>query len=292
MVADSPTQQVDVLMDETLWPGQPLGRDVAGSAESVAALTREGALHYLRRQYVPNNAVLSVAGAVERAHVLELASAAFGDWSPGLPVPWYPALNGQREPGVGLKHKETEQAHLQIALRGLSLGHPNRYALSLLSVILGEGMSSRLALELRERRSLCYDVHSYTSFFQDAGTFTVYAGVDPARAHEALSAIVAELARLRDEPPPDEELARAKELAKGRLLLRMEDTRAVADWLGAQELLAGRIRAVDEVAALLDAVTPAGVQRIARSIIAPERFNLAVVGPFQDASAFRPLLRL
>jgi predicted Zn-dependent peptidase len=291
-VADSPAQQVDLLLDETLWPGQPLGRDVAGSEASVNALTREMALDYLHRQYVPNNAVLAIAGAIEHDGVVALARDALGGWAPGLPSGWFPAVNGQRAPRVAVKKKETEQAHISLAVRGVPLYHPDRHAVSLLSVILGEGMSSRLPLELRERRSLCYDVHSYPSYFQDAGSFTVYAGVDPDSAEEALGALVGELARLRDEPVPEDELARAKELAKGRLLLRMEDTRAVADWLGAQELIAGRIRTVDEVAARIDAVTADDLQRVARRLIVADQLNLAVVGPFEDESAFLPLLRL
>lgn len=292
MVADSPSQQVDVLLDETLWPGQALGRDVAGSEASVDALSREQAIDYLGHQYVPNNTVVSVAGAVEHEEVVELLSAAFGDWRRGVPGGWFPAVNGQRSPRVAVKEKESEQAHISLAVRGLPIQHPDRYALSLLSVVLGEGMSSRLALELRERRGLCYDVHSYLSLFQDAGAFAIYAGVDPKQAREALEALVAELARLRDEDVPGDELERAKELAKGRLLLRMEDTRSVSDWLGAQELLAGRIRTADDIAVLIDAVTAADVRRVAQRLFVTEQLNLAVVGPFKSDRRFRPALKL
>ena len=292
MVADSPGQQVDVLLDETIWPGQPLGRDVAGSDASVRALSREQALAYLAHQYVPNNVVVSIAGAIDQRRAVELVGAAFGDWARGVPGGWFPAVNGQRAPRVNVREKSSEQAHLSLALRGLPLAHPDRYALSLLSVVLGEGMSSRLALELRERRGLCYDVHSYVSYFQDAGAFAVYAGVDPSKAKEALAALLEQLARVRDEAPGEEELHRVKELAKGRLLLRMEDTRAVSDWLGAQELLLGRVRSVDEVTELLDAVTADDVQRIARQTFAGEGLNLALVGPFRSEGPFARLLKL
>ncbi|OGO50778.1 MAG: hypothetical protein A2148_03570 [Chloroflexi bacterium RBG_16_68_14] len=292
MVADSPAQQVDVLLDETLWPEQPLGREVAGSEATVSALSREMAIDYLHRQYVPNNTVISIAGATDHQEAVDLVEAALGDWPRGVPSGWFPAVNGQRAPRAAVKHKTTEQAHLSLAVRALPLRHPDRYALSLLSVILGEGMSSRLTLELRERRGLCYDVHSYVSYFQDAGAFAIYAGVDPTNARETLSALLAELARLRDEPVPEEELARAKELAKGRLLLRMEDTRAVSDWLGAQELLAGRLRTVDEVAALIDAVTSEDLRRVAGQLIVSDQLNLAIVGPFRSDRRFLSLLHL
>ncbi|MCH7718951.1 MAG: insulinase family protein [Chloroflexi bacterium] len=292
MVADSPAQQVDVLLDETIWPEQPLGRDVAGSEASVNGLSREMAVAYLQRQYVPNNTVVSVAGAVTHEEAVERVSRVLGDWPPGEPGDWFPAVDGQAGPRTSLKYKATEQAHLSLAVRGLSLQHPDRYALSLLSVLLGEGMSSRLVLELRERRGLCYDVHSYVSYFLDTGAFAVYVGVDPARAQEALKVLLEELLRLRDQGVAEEELARAKELAKGRMLLRMEDTRTVSDWRGAQELLTGHIRTVDEVTELIDGVTVEEVRRVARQLLVSDGLNLAVVGPFRSDRRFSSLLRL
>jgi predicted Zn-dependent peptidase len=292
MVADSPNQQVDLLLDETLWPDQPLGRDVAGTNESVLALTRDMAADYVARQYVPNNMVVSAAGAITHDAVMAYISDAFDGWKRGVPGGWFPAVNGQRAPRAAAKFKTTEQAHISLAVRGLTMLHPDRYALSLLSVILGEGMSSRLSLELREARGLCYDVHSYASYFQDAGALTVYAGVDPANTDEALAAILNELSRLRDKPVGDDELGRAKELMKGRLLLRMEDTRVVSDWLGGQELLSGRIRTVDDVTELVDAVQSADVQRVAKDLFVTEQLNLAIVGPYRSPRRFEKLLTL
>ena len=292
MVADSPAQQVDLLLDETIWPGQPLGRDVAGSEETVLGLTRDMSLEYLHRQYVPNNIVVSIAGAVTPEQAVELVGGTLGEWERGVPGGWFPAVNGQHEARTALKHKSTEQAHLSLAVRGLPLQHPERYPLNLLNVVLGDGMSSRLTQELRERRGLCYDVHSYASFFQDAGAFTCYAGVDPANASEALTALLAELARLRDEDVPEEELARARELTKGRLLLRMEDTRAVSDWMGAQELLSGRVRTVEQTVALIDAVTPQDLRRVAQMLLRSDQLNLAVVGPYRSTKRFESLLKL
>jgi len=292
MIADSPAQQVDVLLDETIWPDQALGRDIAGSEATVRGLTREMVLDYLRHQYVPNNTVVSIAGAVTHEQVAEQADTLLANWCRGVPRGWFPVVNGQHEPRISVKYKRTEQAHLSVAVRGLPLQHTDRYALSLLSVVLGEEMSSRLVLELRERRGLAYDVHSYCTYFLDTGAFTLYAGVDPSKTMEALGALMRELVRIRDEPVADEELARAKSLAKGRILLRMEDTRAVSDWLGGQELLTSQIRTVDETSALIDAVTPDDLRRVAQQIIVPEQLNLAVVGPFRSTARFRPLLQL
>jgi predicted Zn-dependent peptidase len=291
MVADSPSQQVDILIDEVLWPDQPLGWDVAGNVESVSAMTRDMAFDYLRRQYVPNNTVISVAGNVSPKETEDLIERALGGWERGRPGGWFPAVDGQSGPRSAVRYKKTEQAHLSLAVHGLSNQHPDRYALDLLSVILGEGMSSRLFQELRERRGLCYDVHSYVSHFLDAGAFSIYAGVDPANAVETVRALLVELERLH-EGIPEVELAKAKELAKGRLLLRMEDTRNVSGWLGGQEMLTGHIRTADEVVEILDALAADHLARVADDLLVTEQLNLAVVGPFRSQRRFASLLKL
>jgi predicted Zn-dependent peptidase len=291
MVADSPQQLTDLLLDATLWPGQPLGRDVAGTPQSVSALTAEMTGEYLRRQYVPNNVVVALAGDIDHQAMVDAIWAATGDWEAGSPSRWFPASDGDG-PRWGLHYKKTEQAHIEIAVRGLPLNHPDRYALSFLSVILGEGMSSRLFMELRERRGLVYDVHSYVSHFRDTGAFTVYAGVDPQKAVETVQIILEEMARLRDEGPAAEDLTKARELSKGRLLLRMEDTRAVSGWLGGQELLLGKVNSIDDAIAEMEAVTLEDLQRVARELLVGERLHLAVVGPYRSDKRFARLLRL
>lgn len=290
-INDSPSQQVDVLIDQIMWPDQPLGWDVAGTPESVASITRDQTYKYLRCQYVPNNMVIAVAGNVAHEEVVHLIERALGSIQPGTPQSWYPAVNGVRGPRLGLLAKKTEQAHLSIAVRGVPLGHPDRYALDLASVILGEGMSSRLFIELREKRGLCYDVHSYVSHFLDTGAFTIYAGVDPARAEEATAALLEELARLR-EGVPEEELTKAKELTKGRLFLRMEDTRAVSGWLGAQELLLGQVKSVDEAVEEMERVTVEDLKRIANVLLVSDQLYFAAVGPFRSDKRFAALLKL
>jgi len=291
MVADSPSQLVDVLIDEVLWPDQPLGWDVAGNRETVSAVTRDMVLDYLHRQYVPNNMVVSVAGNVGEEEVLDLIGRAMGDWPSGKPSDWFPACRPQTQTGIAVTQKKTEQAHLSLAVHGLPIEHPDRYVIDLLSVILGESMSSRLFLELRERMGLCYDIHSYVNHFLDAGSLSIYAGVDPQNALKALKALVTELDHLR-EGVPEEELRKAKELSKGRMLLRMEDTRAVSGWIGAQELLLGKVRTVDEVVEEVEAVAVEDMRRVANELLVSGSLNLAVVGPFRSERRFLPLLKL
>ena len=289
MVVDSPAQLVDLLLDSLLFPGNPLGRDVAGTPESVAAINREMVIQYLRQQYVPNNVVFSVAGNIAHDEIVGAIGAAMGDWDAGKPARLTPAPapDGVR---CAVKYKTTEQAHVSLAVPGIALDHPDRHALSFLSVILGEGMSSRLFMELREKRGLVYDVHTYVSHFLDTGTFNVYTGVDPKKAREAVAVIISELERLRAGGATEQELTKARELSKGRLLLRMEDTRNVGGWIGAQELLLGTVRSVEQAVAEMDAVTLDDVQRVAREIIDPAKLYLAVVGPYRSDKRFAGLL--
>lgn len=291
MVADSPAQMADLLVDVTLWPDQPLGRDVAGTPDSVRQVSREMALGYLHSQYVPNNIVMALAGNVEHQEIVDSIGQALGDWPAGSPSTWFPARDAIG-PRCAVRYKSTEQAHICLALRGLPLNHPDRYALSFLSIILGEGMSSRLFMELREKRGLVYDVHSYVSHFLDTGAFSVYTGVDPKRAVQALQVVLAELARLRDEGPSIEELTKARELSKGRLLLRMEDTRNVSSWIGGQELLLEKVFGVEQAVEEMDAVTLEDLSRVSRQLIVSEQLHLAVVGPYRSDKRFAPLLRL
>jgi predicted Zn-dependent peptidase len=289
MTEDSPGDLVSLLIDEVLWPGQPLGRDVGGTKRSVSEITRDDVVAYVERQYAPENTVLAVAGNVEHERVVDEATSHLADWPRSPFGTWYPATNGRVERRAALKSKRTEQAHLCLAVQGLSSSHPDRYALDVLNAIFGEGMSSRLFLEVRERLALAYDVHSYVSHFRDAGSAVVGAGVDPKKLMPTIEAILGELRRLHD-GIPESELHKAKEFIKGRMQLRMEDTRAVSSWLGGQELIRSEILTVDEVLDIVDRVTEADIRRVAGDLFQHDRLHLAVVGPYKSPDRFARLI--
>jgi predicted Zn-dependent peptidase len=203
----------------------------------------------------------------------------------------FPAIDGQTAPRHSLLYKRTEQTHVQLGLHALPLQHPDRHALDLVSVLFGESMSSRLFVELRERQGLCYDVSSYVSHFKDTGSFSVYAAVDPSNGSRAVEALMTELRRLA-EGIPEEELHKARELSKGRLLLRMEDTRAVSGWLGGQEILTGEILSPEQVVERLDSITADDLTRVVRNLLHADKLNLAVVGPHRSDRRFASLLTL
>jgi len=291
MTNDYPTNRVDLLIDETLWPNQPMGRDVGGSLDSVRSITHEQILDYFRHQYAPGNAVVAVAGDVTHGETVDLLSEAFKEWAPQAPMSWYPVQDGQEAPRVRIEQRKTDQAHLCIGLPGLPLTHPDRYALGLMNVILGEGMSSRLFLELREKQSLAYDVHSSLNLFRDCGSLVIYCGVEPQKVKKTIGAILEQLNGLQSNIP-EAELEKARELSKGRMLLRMEDSRSVAMWMGAQETLTGKVRTVDEVVERMDTVTTRDIEQVAADLIREDKLNLAVVGPYRSDRRFRSLLKL
>jgi predicted Zn-dependent peptidase len=234
---------------------------------------------------------VSVAGNVSEDEVIGLLDGSLATLKPGTPTTWFAAKDGLVGPRVSTINRRTEQSHISIGMHGLPLGHADRYSLDLLSVLFGESMSSRLFMELRERQGLCYDVNSYVTHFLDAGSFGLYAAVDPSNGRKAVGALMDQLKHLA-EGIPEEELTKARELAKGRMLLRLEDTRSVSGWLGGQEILTSRILSPEDVVARLDAVTPEDLTRVARGLLNRERLNLALVGPHRSERVFMPLLQI
>ncbi len=291
MSLDSPSQRVSMLIDELMWPGHALGRDIAGSRESVAAINRDMMLDYLSRQYQPGNIVLAIAGDIEHKEVADAVSRAVTGWvgrKPRLDFTPYRGKIGRR---VLVEKRDTEQTQLCLAMPGLSISHPERFKLDMLNVILGEGMSSRLFTEIRDKLGLAYSIHSYAEHLLDTGSIAVSAGVDNKNLKVAVRAILEELSRLK-ELIPEAELLKAKELSKGRLWLRMEDSRSVSGWMGGQELLTGKILTIDEVIAIIDAITAEELRKLAGKLLVGEGLRLAVVGPISPDEPLEDLLKL
>src|SRR6266702_4415212 len=286
MYQDQPQEHVQNLLEELIWPGHPLGRDIAGTLASVAKLTRDDILEYADSRYRMPNLVIGAAGMIDDAVVVAAVSSKLslpreldGAEQPEPPGP----LSG---PNLAMRRQRTEQAHICLGVRALSYMDPDRYALDLLNTVLGEGMSARLFLNIRERLGLAYDVHSFTQKHRDTGYIGVYFGVDPKKAVDAVNAVMGELRSLSESEVAPEELARAKEFTKGRLRLELETTNGVAFWLTYQEVLLGEIKSIEEELALVDAVTAADVKRVADEVLSGT-MQMSVIGPFSRDSAFR-----
>ncbi len=291
MSKDSPAQQVDMLIDGLLWPEHPLGRDIAGSRESVAAITRDAMLDYRQSQYLPNNTVVVIAGNVRHQQMVTAVNRILGNWTNRRERPGYSAYKEQPAQRLQVETRDTEQVHLCLALPGLSLFHPKRFTLDLLNVILGGGMGSRLFTEIRDKLGLAYSIHSYVEHFLDSGSITVSAGVEPKNLVTIIKAILEQLSLLR-ETVPESELSKAKGLSKGRLLLRMEDSRNVAGWVGGQEILTERILSVEQAVSIIDTITAEELQQLARELLVGSRLRLAVVGRVAEGESLEELLKL
>ena len=290
MIYDQPSYRVDLLIDEAMWPDQAMGRDVGGTLETVADIQQKDIREYMHQQYNPANTVVAVAGNITHEEVVDMLVETTRDWKPLESLEWEPATDTVEGPLVKVERRRSDQTHLCLGVPGLSLTHPDRYVFGLMNTILGDGMSSRLFLNLREEQGLAYDVQSSTSNFRDTGSLVVYCGVEPQKTNDAVKTIVQQFQGMH-EAPSEQELNKAREYTKGRLLLRMEDTRAAASWLGAQELLQDSVRTPDEVVDYLDAVEPADIARVAKSFLSDESMRLAVVGPRGGEKTLAGMLR-
>jgi predicted Zn-dependent peptidase len=286
---DTPQRYVGSVYDRLLFDDQPLGWDILGTRETIEGTTRETFTSYLDTWYRPDRIVVGVGGRIGE-RLPEKLEELLGDLEPretGAPAPVEIPPDGSP---VLLHTKQSEQAHLVLGVRGYELGHPQRYALQLLSVVLGGGMSSRLFTEVRERRGLAYYVHAGNGAYTDTGTLYTGAGVDVSRIDEAISTIVGELRTIAAEPVPAEELEKARGYAKGRFVLRLESPQALIQFGLRREVLEQHVEEPDDVLRELDAVTAEDIQQVARDLLDGTRMYLAVVGPFDDPARFEQLL--
>jgi predicted Zn-dependent peptidase len=291
MYFDTPRDFVDSVYDECLYGDQPLGWDVIGTKETVRAATRDTFLTYLDRWYRAPRMVAGVAGNLGDRLTQKLEEL-LGDVPGGAAAGPAEVSIDQSSPAVRVHTKTSDQAHLRFGVHSYPLEHPDRYALSLVATVLGGGMSSRLFTEVRERRGLAYYVYGYNQGYTDAGTLFAQAGVDITRIDDAIRTIGDEFRRIAAERVGPEELEKARNYAKGRFVLSLEDPKGMILFGLRGEVLEGRVREPDAVLAGYDAVTADDVQRVAQDLIREDRLNLALIGPFDDAERFEKLLAL
>ena len=290
MSRDDPHSRIGMISDEVTFPGHALGRDIAGTPESLKNIDREGLAGFMDTQYVPSSVVIAVAGNRTHAEVLDSVGKRFGDWKAGTaPAERETTIGIARGQAVRVENWDGEQANFVLTMPGIKHEDPDRWALSLMNVILGDGMSSRLFQRIREELALAYSVYSFPVMHSDQGAFGVYSGVSPDKAQLALGAVMDELARFGKTVTADE-LDRAREYVRGRLLLGTEDTRGAVHWVGRQLALTGKIITIDETLASIDAVTLEDLRRIAERILRPEDYRLVVLGPFEGDAGFESLL--
>ncbi|MDH5334485.1 MAG: insulinase family protein, partial [Thermoleophilia bacterium] len=285
---DTPQRYVGSVYDRLLYGDQPLGWDILGTRETIEGATRDTFTSYLDAWYRPERIVVGIGGRIGDG-LSERLEELLGDIEPGetgAPVPVEIPGNGSP---VLLHTKTSEQAHLLLGVRSYPIGHPNRYALQLLAVVLGGGMSSRLFTEVRERRGLAYYCYASSTQYADAGSLSAQAGVDINRIDDAVTTIAEQLRQMAAEPVPAVELEKARNFAKGRFVLGLESPHGTIMFGVRRTALEGEPREPADVLAALDAVTIDDVQRVAQDILG-NRLYLAVIGPFDDPARFERLI--
>jgi predicted Zn-dependent peptidase len=279
MYQDQPSQIVQERMNELLWPGQPLGRFLAGTVESVARMRRSDFLAFHRRYYHPRNLVITVCGDLPGGEVLEAVRKQFPQAGDGRLSQFSRADSRQAKPRYDFFKKETEQMHVVVGFHALSRRHPDRFKFGLLNVVLGGNMSSRLFEEVREKRGLAYEIKSGLSLHQDTGAFLISEGVERKKLTHSIAVILKEIRKIRAKPVGAEELRRAKDYYLGQLYLAIEDTLDHMLWFGEKAMYLGRIPSRDEIRAEVEKITAGDLQGLARRYLSTGNLNLAVVGP-------------
>ncbi len=290
MYFDTPRDYIGSVYEQLMFGDNPLGWETLGTKETVRGATRDTFLDYIGHWYTPPRIVIGVSGMVgdDLFPTLESLVGDMGGAGDGGPPPADMRKDGV--PRVRIHQKESDQAQICLGVPSYPLEHPDRYALQLLATVLGSGMSSRLFLEVRERRGLAYYVYGLNNSYTDAGSLFAQAGVDLGRVDEAVRVVVEQFRRLADETVPADELEKARSLAKGRFVLQTESPQGLILFGLRREVLEGKAAEPEELLAGLDAVTAEDVQRVGQDIVSDGAPRLAVIGPFEDQERFENLL--
>jgi len=289
MIYDNPMAHVGVLWSKLLYGDQPAGWDIAGTKESVSRMTRQKLSDYMGSQYVASNTIVCVAGQIKN-DTEDKIKKYFSGSKDGSFAPKAKVVERQTQPECLLHFKETDQTHLCFGARAYNLFHPQRYAQDILGVILGGMMSSRMFIEVREKRGLAYYVSTYSEADPDTGFVITSAGVRKENVEDAVKVILEEYRKIATEQIPTEEFQKAKDNLRGKLALSLESSDAKASFYGLQELLERETCMVEQVYDRINAVTQGDVLQLAKDIFKPAKLNCALVGPSPDHERLTKLL--
>lgn len=291
---DTPVRKISDVYEKLLYGNTPMGWDISGEKDIIKKIKRNDFSSYMSELYSAGNMIVVVAGGIDAPKTEELINKYFGNMSKFDTIRYKKVVEEQSKPAVLVKQKKTEQVHVALGFRTIPLKHKDRYSLEVLAAILGGGMSSRLFHEVREKRGLAYYVRSNSDHYQDCGSLVSMAGVDPKRAKEAITVMVEEYKKIKDEGLriKDKELRKAKEYLKGHLVLELEDSRSVAGFYATQEILEKQINNPANVLQKIEKVSAEEVKMAAKKYFINKGLNLAVIGNFSSGQEFENLLEL
>lgn len=292
MYEDTPMSDVGNVYDGLIYRGNSLGREIIGRKKTVGSFKRENFVNYMNRFYVAGDTVVSIAGRFNEREILEKIKKYFSGMTKGKKPNFKKIVEKQKKPQVKIKFKKTDQTHLIIGNRAYHENHNDRFALSLLSIILGGNMSSRLFVEVREKRGLAYYVRTGIDSYNDCGNISTQAGVEHKNLEETIKVILKECGKISSEKVEKKELQRAKDYIKGRSVMGLEASDEVAMFFVDQELKRKKIMTIDEIFKKIDRVTTDDILRIAKDIFRSNKLNLAVIGPHNNSKRLETILKL
>jgi len=292
MYKDIPAHYVHEILAEMMWPDQPLGMPLAGTVESVKALTRQDVLDYKDHYYNTKNMLVVGTGKIEKKDFRSMASKYFASSAARSVSKFQRASVTSKEPTLTIYKKDTEQTHMAFGLHTIDRFHPDKYVLSVLNILLGANMSSRLFHIVRDEMALCYEISSAIRRYEDTGAFVVSAGVDHKKMVKSIEVILKEIGRLKTEPVSQEELGRAKEYYKGQLLFALEDTMSRMLWIGERLISGEKDFTVKAILDRIDRISPDDITRVAKDTMKNENLHLAVVGPVKEEKSVKEALTI
>jgi len=292
MIYDHPMSYVQTLWTKLLYGDQPAGWNIAGTKESIANMTREKLIDYMKKQYVASNTIISVAGNFNELRTVKKVKKFFSKIKTTKSIEKPKVTERQQKPNLLLHFRETDQTHLSLGVRSFNLFHPKRYAQDLLTIILGGMMSSRLYEEVRSKLGIAYYINTNSEANPDTGFLSTQAGLDNKNVEKGISTILKEYKKISQKRVPISELKKAKDYLKGKTTLLLEPSDAKASFFAGQELLEKKLLTPEEIFAKIDKVTAEDILKVARNIFRPKKLNLALIGPFKEKETFEKLLKL
>lgn len=291
MNRDNPMRHIFWLWQRVLYGDQPAGREILGTPETITSMTRAQIKRHFTEHYRGEGVVVCLTGAVTHAGGQRLIEKHFKGLNEGVGSRHEPIKEAQKSPGVLVHKKKTDQTHIAIGFRGVSMTHPKRHAVAVLATILGGMMSSRMFMTVREKLGLAYSVRTMADFDTETGSIVTVAGVRNDAAMQAIKAILGEYRRIMKQAPPAEEVRKTKDSMVGRFVLSLEETDEVASYVAMQELLLDEVKMPEQEISAIRRVTPTAIRDAARMLFTPESLNLAIIGPNENAAKWEKLLR-
>jgi len=292
MIEDTPIIDVEIILGNLMYKKNPLGSHPTGSKKTVSAFKRKDFVDYLNRFYVANDSVVCIAGNFDEKKTLGLVKKYFSGMKKGIKPKYRKVTENQKKPELMIKQKNTDQTHFLLGSRAFDFNHKDRFALGLLSIILGGNMSSRLFIEVRERRGLAYQIKTSVDAFEDCGYLATQAGVNHDKLELTIETILNEYRKIYTEKVSRKELQKAKDFIKGKSVMSFESSDDVAMFFIDQEVKKRKIMALPEIFEKIDKVTESDILRVAKNVFQNKKLNLAVIGPHKDGKKLEKILKL